>query len=169
MTTAVRVSSAVYSATHVATNMLRGLKQIIAGCGLDATKFARQFTVLENGVATWVRSGHLRELVLEVWDPKNPQRLLGRFDFTIDYSYYGDGDGELWLDADTVAWAIKKNGAYPSQCDYRIVADTGPGAPDVAGWSETILRDTTGLRCHSIGTALGGGSMGAGLSYWKGS
>jgi hypothetical protein len=167
VTTAVRVSSAVYSATHIATNMLRGLKQIIVGCGLDGARFGSQFKVLENGVATWVRSGHLQELVLEVWDPTDPDRLVGRFDFIIDFSYYGSGDGDLWLDPDTVAWAIRKNGAYPSQCDYRIVADTAAGAPDVEGWSSTTLRDTAGLRRHSVGTAVGGGSMGAGLSYWK--
>jgi hypothetical protein len=167
MTTAVRVSSAVYSATHVGTNMLRGLKQIITGCGLDATKFGNQFTELENGVTTWVRSRHLRELVLEVWDPADPDRLVGRFDFTINYDYYGSGDGDLWLDPDTVAWAIKKNGSYASRCDYRIVADTAPGAADVAGWSDTTLRDATGLHRHSVGTALGGGSMGAGVSYWN--
>ena len=167
MTTAVKVNSAVYSATHVATNMLRGLKQIIAGCGLDATKFGNQFKVLANGVSRWVETRHLRELVLEVWDPAHPDRLVGRFDFTIDYGSYGDGDGDLWLDSETVAWAIKKNGAYPSKCDYRIVADTAPGAPDVDGWESTTLRDTAALRRHSVGTALGGGSTGAGLSYWK--
>jgi hypothetical protein len=156
VSTIVRVSSAVYSATHVATNMLRGLKQVIVGCGLDARKFGQQFEVLENGVTTWVRSRHLRELVLEVWDPKNPDRLVGRFDFTIDYDYYGSGDGDLWLDSETVAWAIKKNGA-----------DTAPGAASVYGWSNTTLRNTTGLRRHSVGTALGGGSTGAGLSYWN--
>ncbi len=77
--TAVSVSTAVYSATHVATNMLRGLKQIVAGCGLDASK------------------------------------IMGE-----------------WVD----------------------------------GWSSTTLRSTSGMREHSIGTALGGGSIGAGLS-WK--
>lgn len=162
----VNVSTAVYSATHVATNMLRGLKQIVAGCGLDASKLVGQWSVLEAGVAAWVNSRHLEELVLEVWDTTSPNRLIGRFDFTIDYSYYG-GDGELWLDPDTVAWAIRKNGSYPSGCDYRIVADTAPGAPHVDGWSDTTLRSTDGLRRHSVGTALGGGSMGAGLSYWK--
>jgi hypothetical protein len=167
MRTTVRVSSAVYSATHVATNMLRGLKQVIVGCGLDGTKFGNQFEVLENGVASWVASRHLRQLILEVWDSRRPDRLVGRFDFTIDYGYYGSGDGELWLDSETVAWAIKKNGAYPSSCDYRIVADTAPGAPAVDGWDSTNLRDTAGLRRHSVGTALGGGSIGAGLSYWR--
>lgn len=167
MTTAVRVNTATYSATHVATNILRGLKQIIAGCGLDVSKLSRQWDVLENGVAAWVSSQHLQELVLEVWDPRSPSRLVGRFDFTIDYGYYGTADGELWLDPDTVSWAIKKNGAYPSSCDYRIVADTADGAPSVAGWSSTTLLATDGLSRHSVGTAMGGGSIGAGLSYWK--
>ena len=167
MTTAVRVNTATYSATHVATNMLRGLKRIIAGCGLDVTSFARDFAVLEQGVATWLRSGHLRELILEVWDPKDPSRLVGRFDFTIDYGYYTSGEGDLWLDSETVAWAIRKNGSYPSQCDYRIVADNAPGRPNVTGWTNTTLRETSGLRRHCVGTALGGGSLGAGLSYWK--
>lgn len=163
----VKVNTAVYSATHVATNMLRGLKQIIAGCGLDASKLAEHWSVLEAGVSTWVGSGHLRELILEVWSNTSPNKLIGRFDFTIDYSYYSDGEGELWLDPEAVAWAIKKSGSYPSSCDYRIVADTTPGAPPVEGWSDTALRSTTGLRRHSIGTAIGGGSIGAGLSYWK--
>jgi hypothetical protein len=48
-----------------------------------------------------------------------------------------------------------------------VVADTAVGAPTVAGWEDTTMRSTDGLRQHSVGTALGGGSMGAGLSYWK--
>jgi Bacterial HORMA domain 2 len=164
---AVSVSTAVYSATHVATNMLRGLKQIVAGCGLDTRKIMGDWEVLEDGVATWVDSRHLEKLMLEVWDRKSPNTLIGRFDFTIDYSYYGNSDGELWLDPDTVAWAIKKNGSYPSGCDYRVVATTSSGAPKVDGWSSTALCSTAGMREHSIGTALGGGSIGAGLSYWK--
>jgi Bacterial HORMA domain 2 len=163
---AVKVGVGVYSATHVATNMLRGLKQIVAGCGLDTTKIMGEWSVLEAGVAAWVDSRHLERLVLEVWDKKSLTSLIGRFDFTIDYSYYS-GEGELWLDPGTVAWAIKKNGSYPSGCDYRVVASTASGAPDVNGWSTTTLRSTAGMREHSIGTALGGGSMGAGLSYWK--
>jgi RimJ/RimL family protein N-acetyltransferase len=53
----------------------------------------------------------LEELVLDVSDPKDPDRLIGRFAFTIDYSHYGRCDGGLWLDPDTVAWGIRKNGA----------------------------------------------------------
>ena len=59
--------------------------------------------MLEAGVDAWVSSRDLEELVLEVWDRKSPSKLIGRFDLTIDYSYYGSGAGELWLDPDTVA------------------------------------------------------------------
>lgn len=163
----VRVNTSVYTATHVATNMLRGVKKIITGCGLDATKLAGEWDVLERGITAWVDSGHLQELVLEVWDPRKPDELVGRFDFTLDYSYYGSGDGELWLDPDTVAWAIKKKGSFPSRCDYRIIADNLPGAPPVPGWSSTTFQSTGEMRRFSIGTALGGGSTGVGLSYWK--
>jgi hypothetical protein len=165
--TGVAVSTGTYSATHVATNILLGIKWIIEGCGLDPAKLGAEWDVLEQGISTWVDSRHLRKLVLDVWDPTKSVPLVGRFDFTIDYSYYGSGDGELWLDPDTVAWAIKKNGSYPSRCRYRLVADNAPGRQDVHGWSSTTFRSTDGLRRHSIGTALGGGSMGANLSYWK--
>lgn len=168
MSPGVGVSTGTYAATHVATHMLRGLKQIVAGCGLDTSKLIRDWGDLERGIATWVASQHLKELILEVWDPtKSSSKLVGRFDFTINYSYYGSGEGDLWLDPDTVAWAIKKNGSYPSNCEYRILADTAPNAPHVDGWGDTTLKSTGNLQRYSVGTALGGGSLGAGLAYWK--
>ena len=82
--------------------------------------------------------------MLEVFDPTlaTGKDLVGRFDFVIDYGYYGDGDGELWLDPDTVSYAVRKNGSYPSRCSYRLVADTLPGEPAVPGWSDTTFRST---------------------------
>jgi Bacterial HORMA domain 2 len=167
VTTAVRINTTVYSATHVSMNMLRGLKQIIVGCGLDPTRISNEWAVLDRGVSTWVDSGHLKELVLEVFDPSRGGQLVGRFDFTLDYNYAPGGDGELWLDSDAVAWTIKKNGSYPSRCDYHIVADNRDGAAKVEGWSSTSFRSTAGMTKHSTGTAIGGGQIGAGLSYWK--
>ena len=37
---------------------------------------------------------------------------MGRFDFTIEYTYC-DGDGELWLAPDTVSRTVCKNDSYP--------------------------------------------------------
>lgn len=168
MTTSVRVNTSVYATTHVATNMLRSLRQLIRGSGLSRERMHRQWEVIERGVATWLASGHLQALTLEVFDPGKPAGadLVGRFDFTIDYGYYSDGDGELWLDADAVAFAIRKNGSYAPGCDYRFVATTAPGRPSVAGWSDTTLRSTAGFTRHAVGTTVGGGSLGAGLAYY---
>ncbi len=168
MNTSVRVNTSAYATTHVATNMLRGLRQIIRGSGLSIDRIRDEWQVLEDGVATWLGSGHLQALTLEVFDPRKPAGadLVGRFDFTIDYGYYSDGDGELWLDSDTVAFAIRKNGSYAPGCDYRFVATTAPGHPYVAGWSDTTLRSTAGFTRHAVGTAIGGGSLGAGLTYY---
>jgi hypothetical protein len=147
--------------------MLRGLKSIIAGSGLDTKKIVSQWGILEHGVAVWLKSGHLSKLILEVWAEGNSARLIGRFDFTIDYVYGSDGEGDLWLDSAAVAWIIKKHGLYPANCSYRIVADTSDGAPAVDGWSTTRLVSTSGLTQHSIGAVVGGGTVGATLSYWR--
>lgn len=165
--TTVRVNTKTYATTHVATGILRSLKQLIVGCGLDPTRIAADWAVLEAGTSTWLETRHLDALVLEVYDPRNSTVLVGRFDFTIDYGYYVDGDGSLWIDPDTVAFVIRKNGSYPSRCRYRIVADLLPGAPSVVGWSSTTLRSTAGWSQVSAGTGIGGGSLGADLGYWR--
>jgi hypothetical protein len=168
VTTSVRVNTYAYATTHVATNMLRSMKQIIRDSGLSTDNIRGQWEVLEDGVATWLNSGHLKALVLEIYDPSKRAGadLVGRFDFTIDYIYYGDGDGDLWLDPDTVAYAVRKNGSYPATCEYRLVADTAPDRPDVPGWSTTTFRSTAEFARHTVGTAIGGGSLGAGLAYY---
>jgi Bacterial HORMA domain 2 len=74
------------------------------------------------------------------------------------------GDGDLWLDADTVAYAIRKNGSFPGRCLYRIVIDNAPATPRFPGWAATTYRSTAGFTRHVVGTALGGGSLGAGLA-----
>ncbi len=168
MSSSVRVNTHTHATTHVATNMLRSMRQIIRDSGLRTDTICAQWDVLEVGVATWLGTGHLNGLVLEVYDPAKPEGAdsVGRFDFTVDYTYYGEGDGELWLDPDTVSYTVLKNGSYPANCAYRLVADTAPGYPKVAGWSSTTFRSTAGFTRHSVGTAIGGGSLGAILSYY---
>lgn len=167
MTTAVYVNTATYAATHVATNMLGSLRSIIKGAGLSPDLIRLQWATLENGIETWLASGHLKAVTLEVFDPGNrPGDFAGRFDFTIDYGYYAAGDGDLWLDPDTVAYALRKNGTYPGRCRYRILVDCAPGCPPVPGWTAAACRSTEGFTRHTVGSALGGGSLSVGLSYY---
>lgn len=167
MNTAVHVNTTVYATTHVATNMLGSIRSIIKGSGLDPGRIRQGWAVLEDGLATWLSSGHLKAVTLEVYDPsKRANNLVGRFDFAIDYGYYPSGDGELWLDPETVAHAIRKNGSFPARCDYRILADCAPGHPKVPGWETASYRSTSGFTRHTVGTAIGGGSLGAALVYY---
>ncbi len=168
MSTTVHADLYTHTATHVATGMLRGLRQIIRDTGLNLALFDGQWEVLERGTAAWLRSGHLTSLVLEVYDPGRPvgADLVDRFDFEIDYAYDNGDDGDLWLDGDAVGYAIRKKGSIPAWCTYRVVAQRTPGAPAVEGWASTTLRSTDGFTRRSTGTALGGGNIGANLSYY---
>jgi hypothetical protein len=169
MATSVQVSTSTHSTTFVANNLLRSIKQLIVGSGLTANKLAGEWAVLERGIAAWLASGHLRTLTLEVYraGSSGSAGLVGRYDFDIDYGYYPDGDGDLWLDSDAVAFAIKKAGTYASLCEYRVLASHYDGRPYVAGWSDTTYRSTAGFTQQSMGTSLGGGSLGAGLSVYR--
>lgn len=84
---AVSVNISAYSATHVSSNILRGLKQIVVSSGLDASKVIGQWEVLEDGVAMWVDSSYLTRRVIEVRGGASRGKLIGRFDFAIDYGY----------------------------------------------------------------------------------
>ena len=166
MPTSVQVNVLAYATTHVATNLIRSLKQLVTECGLDAAKLLGQWQTLENGVATWLATRHLRGLTLEVYN-LTTGALVKRFDFDIDYGYNPGGNGDLWIDPDTVSYAVTKAGAVPSSCSYDVFADTHNGRPDVAGWTRGTMRSTTHLDRRSVGVSVGGGDIGASLSYWK--
>lgn len=166
MATTVQVNTHTYATTHVAANLIRSLKQLVVGCGLDASRLVGSWQTLERGVATWLGTRHLEHMILEIYNPST-DGLVKRFDFDIDYSYHPNGNGDLWLDADTVAYALAKAGAVPSSCSYAIVAGTRAGAPTISGWTTTTLRSTDHLRRRSVGASVGGGDLGAVLNYWK--
>ncbi|WNV74350.1 HORMA domain containing protein [Geodermatophilus sp. DSM 44513] len=168
MSTRVSVSTYTHATTFVANNLLRSIKRLVTGAGLPADNLIGNWEVMERGVATWLGTGHLSALVLEIYTAGSavPRGLVARFDFTIDYGYSPDGDGDLWLDSDAVAFALKKAGVSAVRCNYRVVADAAFGYPAVDGWSDTTLRSTTGFTRHSLGTSITGGALGADLSYY---
>jgi Bacterial HORMA domain 2 len=164
MSTAVFVHTNTHSVTFVTDKILTSIKDIVRLSGLDPTKLANDWTVLELGINTWLGTQHLEEVILEVFNPKTNE-LVGRWDFEIYYNY--TGDGSFWLDPDVVKYHIKKLGLLPSACSYRIVATTKYGRPDVAGWSSTTLRSTEGFVKQSIGTGINGSGLNTGIGYWR--
>lgn len=166
--TAVHVGSTTHTTTYVATNLLRTLRSLITEAGLDPTKFMSTWSVWEDGVAHWLGERGLDTLVLEVFDPTDTtDDRRGRFDFTLDYTYGGDGD--LWIDPDIITFTVKKAGSYPSNCRYKLVAITSRWAtdPPTGSWTSTTLRSTEGFTRHNAGTSVAGGSTSASLSYYR--
>lgn len=161
-TVSVSTFSSAHTVAHVTTKMLSFMKEIIRELGLDPGEM--DWPVLELGVKTWLDTGHLKELVLEVYDPRT-DGLVGRWDLTVIYSYAGDGS--LWDDKKSIKYHIEKAGLAPANCKYRIVADTASGRPDVPGWSSTSFRSTDGLKRYSIGSAIGGTNIGTQAAYWR--
>lgn len=166
--TTVSVGSHTHTTTHVATNLLRSLRLLLTAAGLDSTKFMSSWSTWEDGVAHWLSQRGLEALILEIYDPTaSADDLRGRFDFTIDYSYGGDGD--LWIDPDIIAFTVKKNGSYPSSCRYRLIASTASWStdPPTGNWRSVSLRSTEGFAKHNAGTSVAAGSTSASLSYYR--
>lgn len=165
-TTFVSVNTYTYSVAHVTDQMLISLKRIITWSGLDPTKLALNWKTLDAGIRTWLSGRYLEAVVLEVYHPRT-DKLVGRWDFDIRYSYSTDDEGTFWVDTDAIKHAIKKCGLIPSECTYQIIATTKRGRPEVPGWTRATLRSTQGFVRHSIGTTIGANPLASSVSYWR--
>ena len=153
-----------HTVTFVTDKLMQSLLKIIRWSGLNPTKLTADWQDLSNAIKTWITSGHFETAVLEVFDPKNPNGLVGRWDLNLAYDF---DEAEMWTDIEAIKYAIAKAGLYSSGCDYRIVISNKPGRPDVPGWGPTTFRSTAGLSKFSIGTMIGAGSLGGNTSYWR--
>ena len=165
MTVSVSVRSYTHATTYVADNILKSLKNILLYSGLDPDKLVDDWEVLHRGIKTWIDSGHLLKIVLEVYEPAT-DKLIGRWDVHINYEWTG-GDGEFWTDTDAIRFAIKKAGVFPSSASYRVLATTRPGRPDVSGWSSTSFRSTEGMIEQRIGTSIEASGLSGNISYYR--
>lgn len=164
MSSVVIVNTYTHSVTYVTNKLLTNIKDIIRRSGLSPEKLTSDWSVLERGITKWLDTEDLEEVHLEVFDPKT-DKLVGRWDFEIYYSY--TSDGAFWVDPDAIRYAILKQGQWPGDCEYRIVTTTKPNRPDVQGWSRTTLRSTDGFVKQSIGTTIDGSGLSAGAGYWR--
>ncbi|MDR7114462.1 MULTISPECIES: HORMA domain containing protein [Caulobacter] len=163
--TAVTVNTYTHSVTYVADNMLKSLKDIIRLSGLDPAAFIDDWDVNMRGIRTWLDTGDLETVKLEIFDPKT-DALLVRWDMDVVYGW-SSGDGNFWVDTEQLKYAILKAGVWPSQARYRLLLHTKPGRPDVAGWSKTSARSTAGFTKQSLGTTIDHSGLGANAGYWR--
>lgn len=163
MSTFAVVNTYTHSVTYVSDNIMRVLKDIIYQTGLNPRRLTRNWGVITRGIETWLGTGHLNKVVLEVFNPST-NKLVGRWD--IDIVYGESGDGNFWTDTEQIKYHILKAGVAPSNADYSIIAENQPGYPNVDGWVSTNLRNTDGFTRHSFGMTISHGGLGASASGW---
>jgi hypothetical protein len=164
MASFVKVNTYTHSVTYVTDQMLRSLRLIIVLVGLDPAKYVNNWATYERAISTWLLSGHLQSVILEISGPLGG--LITRCDFTIDYGY-GGGDGTMWVDTDALRFAIVKFGTIPAHCNYKVTLMTNPGSPDVPGWGDSSLLPTNGFIKQGLGATIGTHAIGAQASYWR--
>ena len=163
--TSVSVYSYTHSVTYVADNILKSFKDIIRMSGLDPAKFADDWEINRRGIKTWLETGDLIQVVLEIFDPVTGEPIL-RWDLDIFYSWSG-GDGSFYTDTDQLRYQILKAGVAPSSARYDILLFTKDGRPDVAGWSRGSARSTEGMVRHALGSTIEHSGLGASAAYWR--
>jgi hypothetical protein len=159
------VNTYTHSVTYVADNILKSLKDIILLSGLDPANFIGEWESNLRATRTWLNSGDLQKVVLEIYDPATDE-LIRRWDIDIAYGWSG-GDGNFWTDTDQLRYAIRKAGIAPINAKYRLVLENKPGRPAVAGWSSTTFRSTHGMVRQSLGTTIEHSGLGANTSYLR--
>jgi hypothetical protein len=164
MSTHVIVNTYSYSVTYVTDKLLTSVKDIVRLSGLNPSRIAADWIILERGLRKWLDTRDLEELLLEVFDPRT-SNLVGRWDFDIRYEF--SGDGSFWIDPGAIRYHIIKQGCWPAHCEFRIMATTKIGRPDVEGWSRTTLRSTAGFVKQSIGTTIDVSGLSTGVAYWR--
>jgi hypothetical protein len=162
--TSVAVYSYTHSVTYVADNLLKSFKDIIRLSGLDPTNLVQDWDSKMLALRTWLTSGHLEKVVLEVFDPVT-DKLVGRWD--IDVVYGAGGDGSFWTDTEQIKYHIHKAGLWPSQAAYRLLMHNKPGRPKVPGWGPAEYRSTEGFTRHSLGSTIEHNGLGGSAAYWR--
>jgi hypothetical protein len=156
-----------HTATFSADAMRNVLRDLLLGLGLDPLALITGWSLNGQAARTWLQSGHLRELVLEVYAPGS-SKAMARIDIPIRYD--GSGvDDDMWVDREHVRRTTAQIGKLPAYYRYDVVFCLAPNAPPVAGMGNATLRDIVGLTPRSAGTVIATPDIVGGLRYWRAS
>ncbi len=164
--TTVTVNTYTHSVTYVADNILKSIKDIIRLSGLDPSNLVDSWQSKMLALHTWLTSGHLERVVLEVYHPTS-SALLARWDLDVVYGWSASGDGSFWVDTDQIKYHIKKAGVAPSDARYSLLLQNKPGRPNVTGWGPAEYRSTEGMVRQSLGSTVEHSGLGATAAYWR--
>lgn len=154
-----------HSVTYVTDNILKSIKDIIRLSGMDPSAFVGDWESNTRAVKTWLETGDLEKVILEVFDPATDS-LVTRWDIDIVYGWSA-GDGSFWTDTEQLAYAIRKAGVAPSAAKYSFLLKTKPSRPDVQGWGKGAYRSLDGMVKQGLGTTVEHSGLGAQAGYWR--
>lgn len=163
------VSVGTYTRAHTSvfvSDKLRNLlKVLVWRHGLDPTGVVDAWNAwVDHAARTWLQSGHLRAVIIEFYWP-GARSALARWDFPIRYD--GTDVDEMWTDRSFFHESFPKAKMPPSGCAYRIVLSHGPGAPHIAGLTDTRLRSVDGLVARETGTVIATPDIMASARYYR--
>jgi hypothetical protein len=142
------------------------LREVIRENGLSPEKLlTHDWETVERGIREWLFSGHLSKIVVEFFRP-GASVVSTRWDIPIGYAGAGVDD-DMWLDKAYLRQVIAKSPRPTTDCTYRILLCTNPGAPAVAGFNECSFLSTGQLAARQAGTVIATGHMTAGVTYWR--
>ena len=158
--------SRLHTSVYVSDKMRKLLTLLVRHYGLDPVQIADAWTAwVDHAVRRWLESGHLRTIIIEFYRPR-ASNCEARWDFPIRFDGSGIED-EMWVDRAFLEGSIAKAKAPPVDCSYRIVLRVAPGAPEVAGVGDTVLRSTNGLVAREIGTVISTPDIMASGRYYR--
>lgn len=165
MSTFAFVNTYAYSVTYLTDKMLRSLQELVRELGLDPRKFTTGWESSNLAISTWLTSGHLEKISLEIYDPAQPAEAILVPEFEIVYGSGAD-DGSFWVDGEALRYEILKAGKLPSQCTYSLICFSKPGRADVPGWGPVDSRSREGMTRYVAGTTIGAPGLAASSAYW---
>ena len=86
-----RTFTLTHSIVFLSDNLRNTLREVIRENGLSPDKLMQDWEVIERGIQTWLRSGHLNNIVVEFYKP-GASSVSARWEFPIGYAGSGVDD-----------------------------------------------------------------------------
>jgi len=160
-----RAFTQAHSIVFLSDNLRNTLREVIRENGISPDKLMQDWETIQQGIKTWLQSGHLNNIVVEFFRP-GASASSARWEFPIGYA--GSGvDDDMWLDKNYLRQLIGKSARPSTDCTYRIILCANTGRPYVEGFVDCSFLSTGNLAARQAGTVIATGHMTAAVTYWR--
>lgn len=148
--------------------------------GLDVNKLVDMREKLEDAIWTYLSSGHLTRVIVEVY-PNGGGQLEERFDLAFELTSPEDVTKEQAKDMnernfqsyhEQIMGELRQFDPPPEGSTYRILVgyraenDHGESPPDLDGWADAMAKDTSHLNKNDLGDAIDAGPVDGSAELW---